>query len=56
MDMEAPFISCGASLPSRAFVANSLISLDTANTDLRSACLITGTSKPLSVSAAIPML
>ena len=34
---DAPFISAGANLPSRAFVASSLISLDTSKIALRSA-------------------
>ncbi|EPR26545.1 hypothetical protein I656_03802, partial [Geobacillus sp. WSUCF1] len=53
---DAPFISFGISLPSRAFSASSLISFASAKIGFRSACLMTGTSNPRSVSAAMPML
>ncbi len=53
---EAPFISAGARRPSRALPARSLISLEIVKIDLRSVSLTTGTNRPLSVSAAIPIL
>src|SRR5699024_10009445 len=53
IDVDAPLISATDNLPSRAFTASSLISFEIAKIDLRSACLITGTRSPRSVSAAI---
>ena len=51
----APVISAGLNLPSRAFLANSDISWLICKTPFLSASLITGTIKPLGVSAAKPM-
>jgi hypothetical protein len=51
----APLISAGLSLPSRAFLASSLISWLICSTPFLSASLITGTIRPLGVSAAKPM-
>ena len=51
----APDISAGLSLPSRAFLARSLISWLIWKMPFLSASLITGTISPLGVSAAKPM-
>jgi hypothetical protein len=48
-------MSAGPSLPSRAFLASSLISWLICSTPFLSASLITGTTRPLGVSAAKPM-
>src|SRR6185369_17808896 len=52
----APDMSAGPSFPSRALAASSPISLLMASTPLRSASSSTGTTRPLGVSAANPML
>ena len=52
----APDISAGLSLPSRAFLASSPISCEICITPFLSASLITGTIRPLGVSAAATSL
>ncbi|MNI81340.1 hypothetical protein D3C73_1379430 [compost metagenome] len=56
MEIVLPFISFGLSLPSRPRAARSLMAEAIIQMLLRSASLITGTIRPLSVSVAIPML
>ena len=51
----APVISAGPSLPSRAFLASSDISALICSTPFLSQSRMTGTIKPLGVSAAKPM-
>ena len=55
MVKQAPDISAGLSLPSRAFLASSPISWLIWKMPFLSASLITGTIRPLGVSAAKPM-
>jgi hypothetical protein len=55
MVKQAPDISAGVSLPSRAFVASSPLSTASWLTDFWSAFLITGTTSPFGVSAAKAM-
>src|SRR3954469_6308719 len=51
-----PAISPGESLPARALPDSSVKSAATSRMPLRSASLITGTTRPCGVSAANPML
>src|SRR5438045_3640437 len=55
IEKQPPLMSAGLSLPSRAFLASSLISCEMASTPFLSASLITGTTRPFGVSAAKPM-
>ncbi|MMZ62125.1 hypothetical protein D1872_243150 [compost metagenome] len=55
MEMVLPFISLADSLPSRPRAARSRIASAIIQMLLRSASLITGTIRPLSVSVAIPI-
>ena len=55
MEKQPPDMSAGPSLPSRAFLASSPISVLIWKMPFLSASLITGTTRPLGVSAAKPM-
>ena len=55
IEKQPPLMSAGPSLPSRAFLASSPISCAICSTPFLSASLITGTTRPLGVSAAKPM-
>ncbi len=56
MVKQAPDMSAGFSLPSRASLASSPVSLAISKTPFLSAFLTTGTTRPFGVSAAKPML
>ena len=56
IEMQPPVMSAGPSLPSRAVAASSPISLLICSTPFLSASFTTGTTNPLGVSAAKPIL